>query len=445
MMSPMPSVAASLWRSFLRPLALLAALATAFSPSVSRADTGDPSDPGYTGDVDPGAQDPQIADPDDEIADDDPSALSDFRDTLDPHGAWVQDPTYGTVWVPSSAEVGGDFAPYQSGGHWAVADSGDWLWVSDYDWGWVTFHYGRWVWAGAYWAWIPGHVYAPAWVTWRVGDGGYIGWAPLPPDWYWVDGVAVALWSIPYAAYCFVPTTAVFYNHVSTYVVRDAGVVRHAAGSTRAYHPASPTPGKKGSGKHRRALRPASPTFHAAGVPMSSVPKKRTPHDIRAMAFSTRRSSIAARAMRARSGAVPHASRGNAWQNRYDGFGRSVQGRARHTLSRSPSSTFDRGYRGSQYRGTPSFHSSVPSRMAPGHGGGSFHASAPSRGAGSFHAPSSRGSSFGSRTPSFHRSSSLSGARPSSTLSRPRSSGRGRAVGGRSGGRSSGRSGGRRR
>src|SRR5580704_11188488 len=55
----------------------------------------------------------------DTYADTDPSALSDFHSTLDPHGQWVEDPAYGTVWVPNATEVGQDFSPYESAGHWA--------------------------------------------------------------------------------------------------------------------------------------------------------------------------------------------------------------------------------------------------------------------------------------------------------------------------------------
>ena len=35
--------------------------------------------------------------------------------------------------------------------------------------------------AGTGWVWVPGYTWAPAWVSWRYGDG-YAGWAPLPPD-----------------------------------------------------------------------------------------------------------------------------------------------------------------------------------------------------------------------------------------------------------------------
>ena len=46
-----------------------------------------------------------------EYVDTDPSALGDFRQTLDPYGQWVEDGTYGTVWVPAAAVVGPDFVP----------------------------------------------------------------------------------------------------------------------------------------------------------------------------------------------------------------------------------------------------------------------------------------------------------------------------------------------
>jgi hypothetical protein len=93
-----------------------------------------------------------------------------FYDELSPYGTWVDDPKYGTVWVP---DVDGDFRPYATNGHWVL---------TDYDWGWAAFHYGRWNFDDYYgWEWIPGNEWSPAWVTWRSG-GGYYGWAPLGPD-----------------------------------------------------------------------------------------------------------------------------------------------------------------------------------------------------------------------------------------------------------------------
>ena len=54
----------------------------------------------------PPAQDVQIGVDGDTYADTDPSALTDFRSTLDPYGSWVDDPTYGTLWVQVAVEVG---------------------------------------------------------------------------------------------------------------------------------------------------------------------------------------------------------------------------------------------------------------------------------------------------------------------------------------------------
>jgi len=109
----------------------------------------------------------------------DGSNISDqeFYDNLQPYGTWISDPDYGNVWVP---DVEDGFRPYATRGHWVVTDYGN-TWVSDYPWGWATFHYGRWRFDDYYgWEWIPGHHWAPAWVSWRHG-GGYYGWAPLTP------------------------------------------------------------------------------------------------------------------------------------------------------------------------------------------------------------------------------------------------------------------------
>jgi len=138
------------------------------------------------------------APPPDEYSDTDPSALTDFRPALDPHGAWVADPTYGTAWTPDPNEVGAGFQPYDTGGQWDYVN-GEYSWVSDFEWGWVCFHYGRWAWSAGRWLWIPGREYAAAWVEWRVGDEGwaYLGWEPMPPAWIWSGGVPVALGFAP--------------------------------------------------------------------------------------------------------------------------------------------------------------------------------------------------------------------------------------------------------
>jgi hypothetical protein len=173
----------------------------------------------------------------DQYADTDPSALTDFRSTLDPYGSWTDDPTYGSAWVPSQSVVGSDFTPYASAGHWTYDD--DYAWVSDYDWGWAPFHYGRWVYgSAAAWEWIPGRTYAGAWASWRYGAGGYVGWAPLPPTWGWRGGSAVGLGFVPSAPYTFVGTDHLFSPVLSPHLV-TGGQVGVVAGNTRPYVPAS--------------------------------------------------------------------------------------------------------------------------------------------------------------------------------------------------------------
>jgi len=101
-----------------------------------------------------------------------------FYDSLGSQGTWVQSTDYGYVWQPNVNDP--EWAPYTAG-HWVYTDDG-WTWVSDEPWGWATYHYGRWVnLDGTGWCWVPGYTWAPAWVSWRYGDG-YCGWAPLPPD-----------------------------------------------------------------------------------------------------------------------------------------------------------------------------------------------------------------------------------------------------------------------
>lgn len=100
-----------------------------------------------------------------------------FYDELAPHGTWLLDPTYGYVWSP---RVGKDFRPYYTNGRWVMTDLGN-MWVSGYVWGAIPFHYGRWVYNPFYgWLWVPGRVWAPAWVVWRAHSS-YYGWAPMGP------------------------------------------------------------------------------------------------------------------------------------------------------------------------------------------------------------------------------------------------------------------------
>jgi hypothetical protein len=103
-----------------------------------------------------------------------------FYDELDPYGDWVELQDHGWCFAP---RVDRGWRPYTRG-HWVLTDDG-WFWASDERFGWAAYHYGRWVDDPYYgWIWVPGYEWAPAWVSWRYGNG-YIGWAPLPPRVSW--------------------------------------------------------------------------------------------------------------------------------------------------------------------------------------------------------------------------------------------------------------------
>ncbi len=112
---------------------------------------------------------------------------------LDNYGDWVSDATYGTVWYPRAVPVG--WAPYRDG-QWRWVRPWGWTWVDHAPWGYAPFHYGRWLYAGHRWCWVPGgYVRRPVWgpafvgfVGSSAGDriwggvrGPLIGWYPLAP------------------------------------------------------------------------------------------------------------------------------------------------------------------------------------------------------------------------------------------------------------------------
>lgn len=256
-------------------LSPLEALAQSIAEGVESAESGwfDPP-PGGAGVPDPyyaapeaeAAPAPEPA----EVPDTDPSALTTFKPTLDPYGRWEADPKYGTVWVPHAEAVGPDFAPYVSRGHWALTADDDWIWVSDYPFGWAVFHYGRWVWISNWgWSWVPGRTYANAWVVWRVPSAGYayVGWAPMPPSWVWVDGYAVSLYYAPPMPFVFCHSSYVFHHHVHSYIVHDHAHVHRIAAHTHVY----PTPYHAPARPQTHAA--AAPTRRAAPPPRSSVPR----------------------------------------------------------------------------------------------------------------------------------------------------------------------------
>ncbi|HXN50893.1 MAG TPA: DUF6600 domain-containing protein [Candidatus Acidoferrum sp.] len=94
-------------------------------------------------------------------------------DDLDDYGHWQEVSDYGPVWYPN--DVPADWVPYRFG-HWAWIDPWGWTWVNDDAWGFCPFHYGRWVFIGSVWGWLPGPyvvlpVFAPAFVAFVGGPG----------------------------------------------------------------------------------------------------------------------------------------------------------------------------------------------------------------------------------------------------------------------------------
>ena len=137
--------------------------------------------------------------------------ISYFYKALTPFGRWI-DVDGESVWQPESVKTEPGWRPYCNHGNWVSTDQG-WAWNSDYEWGWAPFHYGRWMRHASYgYVWTPGTTWAPAWVTWRESDT-HCGWAPLPPDAQFEDGVGLVdetdanfEYGLQEADYCFVGT-----------------------------------------------------------------------------------------------------------------------------------------------------------------------------------------------------------------------------------------------
>ncbi|MGA7990434.1 MAG: FecR family protein, partial [Thermoanaerobaculia bacterium] len=98
--------------------------------------------------------------------------------SFDDFGSWTYVGSLGSYgWRPN---VDPGWTPY-SLGTWRWTPSGL-TWVSYEPWGWLPYHYGSWAWDAALgWTWIPGGLYAPAWVYWTYTPE-WTGWCPA--GWY---------------------------------------------------------------------------------------------------------------------------------------------------------------------------------------------------------------------------------------------------------------------
>jgi hypothetical protein len=190
-----------------------------------------------------------------------------FYDSLSPYGEWIDVGGLGRVWRPYREQVGPDFRPYASGGHWVYTNAG-WTFVSTYSWGWGPFHYGHWWFEPTFgWVWLPGSRWAPAWVEWRYG-GGYVGWAPVPPP-----GLRfgfTATWGSPW---CFVETRYITQPVVTTYVVPVSRV--------RTVYTVTQTAPVRSYGRtYYSAGPPAAHVSSVVGVPVRPVPVERVEHTV---------------------------------------------------------------------------------------------------------------------------------------------------------------------
>ena len=120
------------------------------------------------------------------------SGVTGYED-LNQYGTWINDGSYGEVWVPRSVPSG--WAPYRTG-HWSYVQPWGWTWIDDQPWGFAPYHYGRWANSGGRWMWVPPQrearpVYAPALVAFVGGielaatlsrqSSAPVGWFPLGP------------------------------------------------------------------------------------------------------------------------------------------------------------------------------------------------------------------------------------------------------------------------
>jgi len=134
----------------------------------------------------------------------------DWQTKLGPHGRWITSPRYGRVWQPTVATS--TWNPYYDG-HWVYTDVGQ-TWVSDYAWGSVPYHYGTWaVEPGRGWVWVPGDVWAPSWVVFRLGSD-VIGWAPVAPG--FAIGASVGVVAEEESVFLYVPSRQFFAPRIRT-------------------------------------------------------------------------------------------------------------------------------------------------------------------------------------------------------------------------------------
>ena len=104
------------------------------------------------------------------------------------YGEWIWDDFYGYIWRPyiDNGRYPWGWSPYYYG-FWSLS-GGQMFWVPQEPWGWVPYHLGIWQWDKKRgWFWMPGSLFAPAWVDWEFYHG-YASWRPWSVfDWMYGD------------------------------------------------------------------------------------------------------------------------------------------------------------------------------------------------------------------------------------------------------------------
>lgn len=108
-----------------------------------------------------------------------PGAVFYFAQTYgNRYGEWLWDDLYGYVWRPyiDNGRYPWGWSPYYYG-RWSYS-GGQMFWVPQEPWGWIPYHLGIWQWDKKHgWFWLPGSMFAPAWVAWDFYFG-YACWRP---------------------------------------------------------------------------------------------------------------------------------------------------------------------------------------------------------------------------------------------------------------------------
>jgi hypothetical protein len=118
-----------------------------------------------------------------------PEAVFYFAQTYgNTYGEWLWDDLFGYVWHPyiDNGRYPWGWSPYHYG-FWSYT-GGQMFWVPQEPWGWVPYHLGIWHWDKKRgWFWLPGSLFAPAWVDWDFYFG-YASWRPWNVfDWMFGD------------------------------------------------------------------------------------------------------------------------------------------------------------------------------------------------------------------------------------------------------------------